>query len=223
MELSYWVSRWKKEKTGFHMPGGYAGLKNHWNQLKIGANPLVFVPLCGKSVDLVQLERFGATVIGVEISEKAILDFYDEQNRSYETDSHGDFIIRKSNHIEIWQGDFLKFPINKIPQPDLIYDKAALTALPPKMRERYVNKICELAGRTASILLHHFVYAQEQMPGPPFSITESEILRLFSNLFKIHMLEENTIPVDNFPQFQRRGLRSSLQERLLYMSPHSGF
>ncbi|CAN5185684.1 thiopurine S-methyltransferase [soil metagenome] len=222
MELSYWESRWRKEKTGFHMPGGYPGLKIYWNRLSLDANPCVLVPLCGKSVDLVQLERFGTTVLGVEISEKAILDFFDEQNRLFETDSHGNFIIRKSNRIEIWQGDFFKFPANKCPQLDLIYDKAALTALPPKMHEQYVNKICELAGSSATILLHHFVYAQEQMPGPPFSITESEILRLFSNLYEIKMLEENTIPAENFPPFQRRGLKSPLQERLLCMSPHSG-
>lgn len=220
MELSYWISRWRKEKTGFHMPGGYPGLKTYWNRLSLRTNPHVLVPLCGKSVDLVLIERFGARVLGVDISEKAILGFFNEQKRPFETDTYGDFIIRKSGNIEIWQGDFLKFPSNKCPQFDLIYDKAALTALPPHMQNRFVQTILKLAGGSASVLLHHFIYAQEQMPGPPFSISKSEITRLFSNHYTIQMLEENSLPAANFPAFQRRGLKSSIQERLLYLSPH---
>ncbi len=221
MELSYWESRWRKEKTGFHMAEGYPALKTYWNQLGLSANPTVLVPLCGKSVDLVQLEQFGANVLGIEISEKAILDFFDEHNRTFDTETYGDFIIRKSGRLQIWQGDFLKFPANKCPQLDLIYDKAALTALPPHMRERYVKTILKLAGSTASILLHHFIYAQNQMPGPPFSIKKSEIMSFFSNHYNIQTLEENLLPAENFPPFQRRGLKSPLKEQFLYLTPHS--
>lgn len=221
MELSYWESRWRKGKTGFHMPDGYPGLAANWDKLNLRDKPVVLVPLCGKSIDLITLEKFGAHVIGVEISEIAIMDFLDSHNWSYETDTYGDFTIYKAGEIEFWQGDFFKFPKNKLPVIDLIYDKAALTAMPPESRPRYAKTIKNLSGKATKILLHHFIYPQAEMPGPPFSILEAEIKNLFSENFKIQMLEENTLPAKNFPPFQHRGLVSPLIERLLCLIPHS--
>jgi len=219
MELSYWESRWRKGKTGFHMPDGYPGLKRHWNLLNLPASPVVLVPLCGKTKDLVQLESFGASVVGVEISKKAILEFFSETSRAYETDSFAEFTIYRSDNIELWQGDFFKFPAKKYPDIDLIYDKAALVALPPDMRKRYSEKIIGLCGKSTSMLLHHFIYPQQQMPGPPFSVTETEVRQLFGAHFEMKTVEEGTISSDKFPPFQRRGLKSALTERLLLLNP----
>lgn len=220
MELSYWQSRWKKGKIGFHMPDGYPGLKKYWGSLNLKPHPTVLVPLCGKTIDLAHLAQLGATVVGVEISERAILEFFNEQNLSFETDTFADFTIRKSENIELWEGDFFKFPTHKHPSFDLIYDKAALVALPPKMRKRYGKKLSALSSDATSILLHHFIYSQEQMSGPPFSVSVQEVEVLFSNQFRIQLLYEYTIPAEKFPQFQRRGLKSPLKERLLYLRPH---
>jgi len=219
MELSYWESRWRKGKTGFHMPDGYPGMAKYWDSLNLKANPLVLVPLCGKTIDIITLENFGAQVIGVEISELAILDFLKGHNRSFKTSTFGNFTIYTSGDLVLWQGDFFKFPEHKFPALDLIYDKAALTALPPDMRPRYAETIKKLSGKDTVLLLHHFIYPQEEMPGPPFSISEAEIKQLFSGNFNIHMLEENTLPAKNFPQFQHRGLKTPLTERLLCLLP----
>lgn len=218
MELSYWESRWRKGKTGFHMPGGYPGLRTHWNDLKLRANPVVLAPLCGKTKDLVQLESYGASVVGIEISKKAILDFFNENNREYETNTFAEFTIYRSKNVELWQGDFFKFPAKKYPGIDLIYDKAALVALPPDMRKRYSEKIISLSENNTQILLHHFIYPQEQMPGPPFSVPDSEVRELFGAHFEIKTLEADTISSDKFPPFQRRGLKSDLTERLLQLT-----
>lgn len=221
MELSYWEARWNKDKTGFHMPGGYPGLKSHWQDLSLNPAPNILVPLCGKTPDLVQLEEYGASVAGVEISKKAVRDFFKEQNRPYETHTFAEFSIYRSGSIELWQGDFFKFPGHRAPMFDLVYDKAALVALPPERRKEYVRKIIGLSGRKGSILLHHFIYPQEQMPGPPFSVSSDEIESYFSTRYHIKILEKNSLPAANFPPFQRRGLQSPLEERLLYITPAS--
>lgn len=217
MELSYWESRWNKNKTGFHMPEGYPGLQKHWASLKLGRQPQVLVPLCGKSIDLITLEKIGADVIGVEISEKAILSLFDEHQRSYETESYAGFKIFRSGNINLWQGDFLKFPKQAVPGVDLIYDKAALVALPPNKRKAYANKLISLSCPETKILLHHFIYPQEEMPGPPFSVNTSEIEEYFSGKFTITLLEEDQIPSKRFKPFQRRGLKSPLIERLVFL------
>lgn len=219
MELSYWESRWNKNNTGFHMPEGYPGLQEHWESLDLGQHPTVLVPLCGKSVDMIILEEKGASVTGVEISEKAILSFFDEHQQSYETDSYAGFQIYKSENIELWKGDFLKFPKQALSSIDLIYDKAALVALPPEKRTEYAKKLIDLSGPETSILLHHFFYPQEEMPGPPFSVSKSDIKEFFSGKFTIHLLEETQIPSKSLQPFQRRGLKSSLNERFLYLKP----
>lgn len=219
MELSYWESRWRKGKTGFHMPDGYSELQEHWGELNLPENPVVLVPLCGKSVDMIWLEQKAAKVIGVEISEEAILSFFKENDRDYICSSYGVFTIYQSGAIELWCGDFLKTPQKKLPPIDLIYDKAALVALPLKMRESYVNKLLELNTSSTNILLHHFEYPQNEMPGPPFSVPFEEIKNYFSDLFSIFVLNENSVKPSDFSKFERRGLSSPMKERFLQLKP----
>lgn len=218
MELSYWQSRWKKDKTGFHMPGGYPGLQTYWTELELPPAPGVLVPLCGKSADIIFLEEQGASVTGVEISEKAVLSFFSENNRTYETENYAEFTIYKSGGIRIWQGDFFKFPESKA-KFHLIYDKAAIVALPPEKRPEYAQKLLNLASPRTQILLHHFIYPQKEMTGPPFSVSTDEVDRYFSNRYSSLLLEENKIPSDNFIPFHRRGLRSPITERLVLLKP----
>lgn len=218
MELSYWESRWNKGNTGFHMPEGYPGLKEYWPSLNLPANPRVLVPLCGKSIDMIVLEQQGASVVGIEISEKAILSFFSKHRRQFETKDYAGFKIYRSEKIELWQGDFLKYPTQKSGF-NLIYDKAALVALPPDKQTAYVHKLHSLAGPDTAILMHHFLYPQHEMQGPPFSISPQKIDYYFSDRFTIHLLEKNKIPSNSFPVFRRRGLKSPLTERLLYLNP----
>lgn len=218
MELSYWKSRWNKDNTGFHMPDGYPGLREHWPTFDLPSNPRVLVPLCGKSEDIIFLEQQGAAVEGVEISDKAILSFFSEHRRHSETRDYAGFRIYRSGEIELWQGDFLKYP-NRETGLDLIYDKAALVALPPEKQKPYADKLLSLAGPRTAILLHHFIYAQDEMPGPPFSVRPEKIDDYFSSQFTIRLLKENKMPSDRFPPFQRRGLKNPITERLLFLKP----
>lgn len=218
MELSYWESRWRKDKIGFHMEQGYEGLRRHWNRVSPGISPSVLVPLCGKTPDLIFLEQKGASVTGVEYAQKAILSFFEEHDRTFEIRSQAGFQVYCSGNIELWQGDFMKFPAAQSHRFSLIYDKAALVALPPEKRMDYIQKLHELCGPPTNILLHHFIYPQDQMPGPPFSVPDEEIRTAFDHDFSIIVLEENLLPAKSFPPFQRRGLKSPIHERLLYLS-----
>ncbi len=200
------------------MPDGYPGLRKHWNSVQLPAEPEVLVPLCGKAIDMVWLEKQNAKVTGVEISEKAILEFMEENRRNYKTGSFADFTLYKTGSITIWRGDFLKLPKLKMPDFDLIYDKAALVALPKPMRSSYYHKLSELCSDKTSILLHHFLYNQDEMPGPPFSIGLDEIKSAFKNTFKTTILEKNELNLANFEKFRLRGLKSGLTEQLLLLS-----
>ena len=45
MEISYWQSRWRKDKTGWHMNHVFEPLKKYWPQLNLDSNSNVLVPL----------------------------------------------------------------------------------------------------------------------------------------------------------------------------------
>lgn len=222
MELSYWQSKWRKGNTGFHMKEGYPGLKEHWNSVQIKDNAAVLVPLCGKTKDLLFLSQQCRRVIGVEISEMAVREFLKENNLEAEKFSFADFSVYQAKNIEIWQGDFFKLPKHKLPRLDLIYDKAALIALPPEMRANYAEQILEFTTSQTKILLHLFDYPQEEMNGPPFSVSIEEINNYFGKRFSIGILEEKNLNLNNYEKFQNRGLHSHFIEILLLLLPKVG-
>ena len=215
MELSYWLSRWRKNKIGFHMPEGYPALEPHLKNIPLPKKKTVLVPLCGKSRDLLTLTRYFDKVIGVEISEKAIREFLQETGLKATEKSFADFKIFETEPITFWCGNFFKLPVRKINPVDLIYDKAALVALPPGRRPEYAEKLLTFCTNSTSILVHHFIYKQDEMPGPPFSVFEKELENYFGDMFSSVVLEESELNLDTFKKFQNRGLKSGLRERFI--------
>ncbi|MDZ7758456.1 hypothetical protein [Rhodohalobacter sp.] len=215
MELSYWLSRWRKNKIGFHMADGYPALERHLNHNSFPKQQTVLVPLCGKSRDLITLTHHFNNVIGVEISEKAIGEFLQENGLTATESSFADFKIFEAGSITLWCGDFMKLPARKLPPVDLIYDKAALVALPPEKRAKYAEKLVSLCSDSTYILLHHFIYKQDEMPGPPFSVSEPELNEYFGRKFKKEILEQNILDLNRFKKFQYRGLNSEIRERFI--------
>lgn len=219
MELSYWQSKWRKGKTGFHMKDEYPGLPKHWDSLLFDDKPIVLVPLCGKSKDLIWLSEHCEQVVGVEISKLAIEQFFKENLLDANQTTFADFTIYRSNNIEIWNGNFFKLPLHKLPSFDLVYDKAALIALPAEIRKKYAEKIIELCTHKTQILLHQFEYRQDEMNGPPFSVSIEEVRQLFGRQFQLKNLDRQELNLNNYKKFQKRGLRSYFIEFLSLLLP----
>lgn len=189
-----------------------------WSQLSFTSNPRVLVPLCGKNIDMRWMAEQGSYVIGVEISHKALQEFMDEQPQEFrQSASHG-FTIYKSDFFELWEGDFFRLPTGKIPDIDLIYDKASIVALPPDMRKDYAQKLLELCYPDTQILLQTFEYRQKEMTGPPFSVEQKEIETLFGDQFQIDLVHERSKP-EEVRKFQQRGLSSYFIEKIYHMKP----
>ena len=218
MELSYWLSRWKKGHTGFHMNEGYPELRTHWPMLPIPSNPIVLIPLAGKSLDIQWISERAQKVICNEISSIAIEQFFNQQEMDFTKSTFSSFQIYQSNNIEFWCGDFMKLPEHKMGELDLIYDKASIVALPDKTRQTYANKISALSCGKTKVLMHLLSYNQSEMNGPPFSVDPNEINRLFSEKFDIQILQKNSLEIHKYEKFLNRGLKSDLIEYLLLLS-----
>ncbi|MDX1638772.1 MAG: thiopurine S-methyltransferase [Balneolaceae bacterium] len=213
MELSYWRSRWQNNKTGWHLDQVYPPLKSNWQRLSVSRGGRALVPLCGMSHDLRWLAEQGVQVTGVEISELAIRRFFEEAGREYQTRPAGSFTIYESGNIKLWQGDFLSLEPEMLPAFNLIYDRAALVALPRSQRKRYAGLIREISTETTEMLLSSFEYPQEEMNGPPFAVWEDEIHAYYGQRFHIELVSEESM-LEHVPKFRQRGLSSHFTEKV---------
>jgi len=218
MEISYWKSRWRKNNTGWHMDQVYPPLPEIWTRTSVTSNACVLVPLCGKSLDLHWLAERVDRVVGVEASQKALQNLMQSHPEPFSEDSSHGFRRYRSQNIELWEGDFLQLPASEIPKPDIIYDKAAMVALPQDMRSRYAQKLLDCCKNDTRVLLQTFEYNQDEMNGPPFSVDEDELRKHFGHQFSLKLMHEQS-KLDALSKFQRRGLSSYLNEKIYLLDP----
>ncbi|XP_038952015.1 thiopurine S-methyltransferase isoform X1 [Rattus norvegicus] len=84
LTLDDWQDKWVTRHIAFHQEQGHQLLKKHFDTFLKGQSGLrVFFPLCGKAIEMKWFADRGHTVVGVEISEIGIREFFAEQNLSY--------------------------------------------------------------------------------------------------------------------------------------------
>ncbi len=144
MNLEFWHERWEKNDIGFHQENINAPLQKYWQSLKLNDNERVFVPLCGKSRDLLWIQSQGHPVLGVEVSPLGVETFFKENNLQASSVSDGKFIRWKCGTLEILCGDYFDLQLSHLEGVAVVYDRASLVALPPEMREQYVKHFVSL-------------------------------------------------------------------------------
>ena len=206
MDKAFWIERWEQAQIGFHLPAVHPLLARHWTALGVGPGSRVFVPLCGKSVDLVYLLQQGMSVTGIELSPLAIRQFLAEQSLVAEPADAGGLPLFEVSGLRLFQGDFFQLDAAVLGPVDAVYDRAALIALPPDLQTRYAARLQALAQPAAPILLITFDYDPADMSGPPFATPAEQVRRLFGDRYVIEVLEQVDALADN-PALQQRGLR----------------
>lgn len=223
MEIEFWLERWNRGETGFHQQhvnpylGYYYGEMGPTMEKRAGIR--VFVPLCGKSRDLWWLQQNGYDTIGVECSEVAVEQFFTEQQLEFSKRKKGDHHSYTSGRLEILQADFFDLQAEDLGQITDIFDRASLVALPTTMRKQYVDKITALQQPGTRTLLITLTYPENEMDGPPFSVSEDEVRELYSDRFNIEKLAAKNILEDE-PRMKQRGL-TSLTETAYKLTRHS--
>lgn len=198
MTAADWHDRWATGRTGWHETDGNAGLRTHW---RFDARR-VLVPLCGKTPDLVWLAKRGHEVVGVELSDIAIRDFFAEQQLSFDTESAGQLAACRCRELPItlYHGDYFEFTAAPC---DALYDRGAFVAIEPGMREQYAAHTRELLSEDADILLIALEYDQSVVAGPPFALLPADLPKYFSGLERVHDQDD----IDSCPpKFRDAGL-----------------
>lgn len=216
MQPEFWHKKWESNQIGFHLPEVNPYLQRHWPQLAIPMQARVLVPLCGKSLDLLWLAGRGHQVLGVELSQKAIEDFFSEHQVTPQVSDEGPFKVYRGDSIELWCGDFFALTADDVAGCAALYDRAALIALPPAMRERYAAHLQQILPPVVQGLLITLDYDQAQMSGPPFAVSDDELRRLLAGAWQVRMLEEQDVLGESW-KFLQAGV-TRLEERVYRVS-----
>lgn len=188
-ESDFWLKKWSEGDIGFHQNHVHAYLEKFWPGLQATQNVSVFVPLCGKSLDMKYLLDRGCKVLGVEISETAILDFFHEQRIQYDITRQYGIRGYAGENVVLWAADYFNLPEHMFSSVSTVYDRAALIALPPDVREAYVQKMRGLLAGGVRILMITLEYEQGQIEAPPYSVNVKELKKLFGDWCSIDHLE----------------------------------
>ena len=216
MNNDFWLERWERSEIGFHQGEINPHLRQHWQELHRSTTGEVFVPLCGKSLDMMWLRQQGCNVLGVELSDIAVDDFYNENGLAASQSSVGKFQRYQAGGVQILCGDFFDLSKDDLSNVSAVYDRASLVALPPDMRERYAQHLVNILKPGTQILLITFDYPQSEMQGPPFAVSVKEVEALYSKYADIRLLAQEDVLMQNL-RFKQRGV-SRMEEQVFLLT-----
>jgi thiopurine S-methyltransferase len=212
----FWINYWETDKVTWQAPVVSPWLERHLEKLVgIEEGPkVVFVPLCGKSLDMKYLLDAGHTVIGADCSGIACTDFFSENNipgyvretiaipSGQDNDDDDAIIVRHRSTVvplTLYEGDIFRLTREIIGGPvDCILDRAALVALPPSMIEnQYLLLLASLLKRPGGKILLASVNELPFPKAPPHIYQPEQIEPLLSKYFSnIELLETHRYRVN---------------------------
>lgn len=210
MEPQFWHERWAINQIGFNQSEVNPYLVKLWPELNVKSGERVLVPLCGKTIDINWLADQGLQVLGAELSEKAVQAWFSENGVSPDIETRGAFKVYAHKNVEIWCGDFFALNPRDVGRCTALYDRAAIIALPPDMRWRYVEQVNRLMAQDSRGLLITLDYDQAQIDGPPFSVDEDEVQQLLSPEWRVKMVGEWDV-LEQSAKFKQAGVTGLME------------
>ncbi|PHR24815.1 MAG: thiopurine S-methyltransferase [Hoeflea sp.] len=187
MEHDFWHDRWQSGRIGFHESEPNPLLVRHFPALSLADNARVFVPLCGKTLDIGWLLSKGHRVAGAELSELAIQQLFEELGVEPAVSDLGNLKRYSADQIDIFVGNIFDLTPALLGPVNAVFDRAALVALPEDMRSGYAPHVAEITGNAPQLLVT-FEYDPALIYGPPFSIPADEINRYYAERYTVSTL-----------------------------------
>jgi len=192
MDTNFWLQMWQNNQIGFHRSKPNPQLVQHFKALSLPESSRIFLPLSGKTLDIGWLLSKGYRVAGVELSEIAVEQLFDELDAEPQVSKVGQFSLYSAENIDIFVGDIFNLTKEELGTVDAVYDRAALVALPEETRKRYSAHLAKITENAPQLLLV-YEYDQSLMEGPPFSISKEEIYKHYRAHYNISLLAEKDL------------------------------
>ncbi|WP_353889059.1 methyltransferase domain-containing protein [uncultured Flavobacterium sp.] len=168
--MNYWEERYQNNEIGWDVGAITTPLKDYIDQIT-DKSIRILIPGAGNGYEFDYLIKKGFfNVYVVDIAASPLKNIA-ERNPDFEGNLiHSDF-----------------FKINET--FDLVIEQTFFCAIPPSMRAEYMTKMHQLLNKNGKIvgLLFDFPLSNE---GPPFGGSADEYLNLFSEKFKIKILNK---------------------------------
>ncbi|MDP2714529.1 thiopurine S-methyltransferase [Rheinheimera sp.] len=193
MNPEFWQEKWQKREIAFHQAAANPLLVSWFNQLALAPGATIFLPLCGKSLDIHWLLAQGYSVVGAELSEMAVQELFAELGLTPSISSVGNLRLYQADKLQVFVGDIFQLSKHPLGPVAAIYDRAALVALPDAMRQRYAQHLITISQRAPQLVIC-FEYDQAQLAGPPFSVDSLEMHKLYSKVYSLNCLEIREVP-----------------------------
>ena len=205
MEPDFWLQRWQQGQIGFHRGEVMPLLQKHWPTLQLPAGSKVLVPLCGKTLDMHWLAARGHRVLGVELSELAVRQFFDERGLVPAVHTTTAGTHHAAGPYTLIVGDAFALDASVLADCAAVYDRAALIALPPDLRRVYAATAWHRLPAACRGLLVTLEYPQAQKDGPPFSVDADEVHARLDTDWRIDEIARRDI-LANEPGFVAEGV-----------------
>lgn len=202
-----WARYWVENRLGFHEGQVNQYLQRYFQQFACKPGERIFMPLCGKAMDIFWLSRQGFHVVGVEISDIAIEAFFSESGLEYTLQREPRFKIYRAPNITLYCGDFMDLEPRHCADCVLVYDRASIVAIEPFNRISYVEQLLRIVSAGIPMLTIVLDYDQSKLQGPPFSLSVAELQALYESSYRVIELEVSE-QIDERERWRKSGLTS---------------
>src|SRR5262245_35520071 len=187
MDASFWHQRWEKNETAWHEGKANSLLVTSFKELSLAKGRRIFVPLCGKTLDISWLLSHGYRVAGAELSQIAIEQLFMNLGVQPEISRVGELEQWSAKDLDIFVGDIFALSRKTLGPVDAIYDRAALVAFSEDKRNQYTAHLTEMTGKAPQLLIC-YDYDQSLMEGPPFSMSDKEVDRHYRGNYDLTLI-----------------------------------
>jgi len=187
MNPEFWHKRWQKNEIGFHEASGNSLLKQFFKKWALPHSPRVFIPLCGKTKDIGWLLSNGVEVVAVELNQQAIEMLFEELDVQPVITQQKHLRCYQAPSLKVYVGDFFSLNAEDLGKVDGVYDRAALVAMPPDMRSKYVSHLLNISHCARQFLIC-YDYDEGLLKGPPFSVKPTEVDARYAAHFSVTSL-----------------------------------
>ena len=174
----FWESRYRDHTTPWDAGKVPDALRDYTKRIKSGSR--ILIPGCGSAYEAGYLAENGFDVLAIDFSPAAV------ELAKKNLSRFGD-IVRLA--------DFFEFDYGK--PYEVIYERAFLCALPPRMWPQYAPRMAQLLRPGGE--LAGFFFVRETEKGPPFGTTPEALHALLDPHFD---LVEDRMATDSIPVFQ---------------------
>nr|AAW25275.1 SJCHGC01817 protein [Schistosoma japonicum] len=205
-----WLRRWDTNQTGWHINFVHRSLIAFWNELCPSDTPAnrLFIPLCGKSVDMEWLyQNKSCQIIGCDIAENPLRQFVNDHKSLNMKErlvyfKNGENVLMfhtDDNRLRLYCCSL--FSMDSAPEEpfNLIWDRGSFVAIHPSLRSNYVTLITNITTKDVRWLQETLNYPPGVHNTAPCSSTDEEMKLLYNKDYNMKLLRYEDIKFHLFP------------------------